>query len=79
MTEDVQRLHASGLAPSGRAALMKALELRFSVLLSPAFWRAPIAARYDDHLFASDASSDFGLGAVRCHQDATVTRLLATL
>ena len=42
MTEDVQRLHASGLAPNGRAALLKALQLRFAVLLSPSFWRAPI-------------------------------------
>ena len=42
MTEDVQRLHASGLAPNGRAALLKALQLRFAVLLSPSFWRAPV-------------------------------------
>ena len=42
MTEDVQRLHASGLAPGGRAALLKALQLRFAVLLSPSFWRSPI-------------------------------------
>lgn len=42
MTEDVQRLHASGLAPAGRAALLKALQLRFAVLLSPSFWRSPI-------------------------------------
>ena len=42
MTEDVERLHASGLAPNGRAALLKALQLRFAVLLSPSFWRAPI-------------------------------------
>ena len=42
MTEDVQRLHASGLAPNGRAALLKALQLRFAGLLSPSFWRAPI-------------------------------------
>ena len=42
MTDDVRKLHASGLAPTGRASLMKALELRFAVLLSPSFWRAPI-------------------------------------
>ena len=42
MTDDVRHLHDSGLAPTGRAALIKALELRFSVLLSHAFWQRPV-------------------------------------
>jgi hypothetical protein len=39
MKVDVQRLQGSALDPSQREAIEKALELRFSVLLSPAFWQ----------------------------------------
>ena len=39
---DAERLRSRSLAPLARAALMKALQLRFSVLLTPAFWTTPI-------------------------------------
>lgn len=42
MVLDVGRLHSSSLVPLGRAALVQALHLRFGVLLTPAFWSAPI-------------------------------------
>ena len=42
MVLDVGRLHSSSLVPLGRAALVQALNLRFGVLLTPAFWSTPI-------------------------------------
>jgi hypothetical protein len=42
MLADAERLRSQSLAPLARAALMKALQLRFGVLLTPAFWTTPI-------------------------------------
>lgn len=42
MTADAERLHSASLAPLARTALVKALSLRFGVLLTPAFWTTPI-------------------------------------
>ena len=42
MLADAERLHSQSLAPLARSALMKALQLRFGVLLTPAFWTVPI-------------------------------------
>lgn len=43
MVADAERMRSSSLAPLARTALMKALHLRFSVLLTPAFWTMPIS------------------------------------
>ena len=43
MTADAERLHSASLAPLARTALVKALSLRFGVLLTPAFWTTPIS------------------------------------
>ena len=40
---DAERLHSASLAPLARTALVKALSLRFGVLLTPAFWTTPIS------------------------------------
>ena len=45
MKRDVERLQGwagSALDPLQRQAIEKALELRFSVLLSPAFWQSAV-------------------------------------
>ena len=42
IVSDAERLRSASLAPLARTALMKALQLRFSVLLTPAFWTTPI-------------------------------------
>ena len=42
MRTDVERLRGSALDPLQREAIEKALELRFSVLLSPAFWQQAV-------------------------------------
>jgi len=42
MLTDAERLRGASLAPLARGALLKALQLRFSVLLTPAFWSTPI-------------------------------------
>ena len=42
MSADVDKLQQEQLDPVAREALLKALELRFSVLLSPAFWEASV-------------------------------------
>ena len=42
MKVDVSRLKGSALDPMQRLAVEKALELRFSVLLSPAFWQQAV-------------------------------------
>lgn len=39
---DAERLRGASLAPLARGALFKALQLRFGVLLTPAFWSTPI-------------------------------------
>jgi len=42
MKADVGRLKGWALDPMQRVAIEKALELRFSVLLSPAFWQQAV-------------------------------------
>ena len=42
MKTDVGRLKGWALDPMQRVAIEKALELRFSVLLSPAFWQQAV-------------------------------------
>ena len=42
MKLDVERLQGSALDQLQRQAIEKALELRFSVLLSPAFWQSAV-------------------------------------
>lgn len=42
MVADAERLRSPSLAPVAREALMRALTLRFGVLLTPAFWTTPI-------------------------------------
>ena len=42
MTADAERLRTASLAPLARNALLKALSLRFGVLLTPAFWTTPV-------------------------------------
>ncbi len=48
MLSDAAKFSAS-LSPLARAALMKALRLRFEVLLAPSFWRTSVKiARIND-------------------------------
>ena len=52
---DAERLRTQSLAPLARAALIRALTLRFGVLLTPAFWTTPIKR---DLILADDTSGD---------------------
>ena len=55
MVADAERLRSSSMSPLARAALMRALTLRFGVLLTPAFWTTPIKR---DLILADDSSAD---------------------
>lgn len=44
MISDAERLNSPSLSAPARTALTRALDLRFGVLLSPAFWNTPIKA-----------------------------------
>ena len=56
MLADAQRLRSQSFAPLARIALMKALSLRFGVLLTPAFWSTPIKR----DLMIGDAGAQLG-------------------
>merc|ERR1711988_1621686 len=61
MVADAERLRSQSLAPLARDALMKALQLRFGVLLTPAFWTTPIRRdllRSDEGSSRAEASGD---------------------
>ena len=66
MVADAERLRTQSLAPIARAALMKALQLRFGVLLTPAFWTTPIKRDLilaDDVAHGRSGGSSGGAGA----------------
>lgn len=67
MVSDAERLLHSSLSPLARTALAKALALRFSVLLAPAFWSAPIRRDLLSHAAATAtaAERDGALAGVR--------------
>ena len=58
MVTDAERLRSPSLAPLARAALMRALTLRFGVLLTPAFWTTEI--KRDLIYTEADADSQAG-------------------
>jgi len=60
MVVDAERLRSESLAPLARTALMKALSLRFGVLLTPAFWSTPIKR---DLLTTPASDADLGVEA----------------
>ena len=46
MVADAEKLNAASIEPISRMALIRALDLRFSVLLAPAFWNNPIKKEF---------------------------------